>query len=496
MTNDELADALDRLATLLDASGASAFAVRAYRRGARRVREAPLDVAALVAAGRARELAGIGASIDTRLRELVATGRIAELEELEASLGPELVRRATRRRRPPRGGLLLHRALAVQEELAATLGGISAGDPRRGVDEPERLAVVVRDGAVLERLEQAPGVVAVTGRAPDRALAVTSDGVAVEVLAAPRGRLGATLVEATGAADWVSRLGPLPDGDDERAVLEATATGWVAPELRETSAPATRGRLLERADVTGDLHVHTTWSDGRASVLEMAEAADALGHAYLAVCDHTRAVRVVPGLDADDLRRQGEEIAAANERLAPFRVLRGVECDILDDGSLDLPDDVLAELDWVQISLHAGQRKPRDELTRRVAEAMRHPAARCLSHPKGRILGHRPENALDLDEIFAVALETGVALEVNGLPDRLDLSGRHVADAVAAGVEIVCSTDAHSARGLGLIDLAVATARRGGAPRDAVVNTRPLEEVLATRRSSTRPRPARRSPTR
>jgi DNA polymerase (family 10) len=189
----------------------------------------------------------------------------------------------------------------------------------------------------------------------------------------------------------------------------------------------------------------------------------------------------VPGLDADDLRRQAEEIAAASEAVPGVRILRGIECDILPDGSLDLPDDVLAELDWVQISLHAGQRAERRELTRRVTEAMRHPAARCLSHPKGRILGHRPENALDLEETIAVALETGVALEVNGLPDRLDLAGEHVRLAVEAGVPLVCSTDAHSAGALEHMTLAVATARRGGAPAPLVLNTRPLAEVLRRR---------------
>ena len=155
------------------------------------------------------------------------------------------------------------------------------------------------------------------------------------------------------------------------------------------------------------------------------------------------------GLSADDVRRQGEEIAAANEVLAPFRVLRGIECDILPDGRLDLPDDVLAELDWVQASVHGGQRMPRAEMTKRVEEALRNPSVRCLSHPKGRMIGRRPENALDLERVFEVALETGVALEVNGLPNRLDLSGEHVREAIAAGVRIVCSTDAHSAQGLG-----------------------------------------------
>jgi DNA polymerase (family 10) len=201
------------------------------------------------------------------------------------------------------------------------------------------------------------------------------------------------------------------------------------------------------------------------------------GYEYFAICDHTPAVGAVRGLTADDVRRQGEEIAAANEVLAPFRVLRGIECDILPDGRLDLPDDVLAELDWVQASVHGGQRMPAAEMTRRVEAALRHPAVNCLSHPKGRIINRRPENALDLDLIYEVALEEGVALEVNGLPDRLDLRSEHVRDALRAGVKIVCSTDSHSVRGLENMAFAVATARRGGATRDDVLNTRTLAQL-------------------
>jgi DNA polymerase (family 10) len=235
---------------------------------------------------------------------------------------------------------------------------------------------------------------------------------------------------------------------------------------------------VDEADIRGDLHCHTTWSDGKASVLEMATAARDRGYEYLAICDHTPNVRVVPGLDADALRRQAEEIAAANEELAPFRVLRGTECDIRADGALDLPDDVLAELEWVQLSLHAGQRLPRVELTSRVTEAMRHPAVRCLSHPRGRILNHRPPNALDLERTIEVALETGVALETNGLPDRLDLRDEEVRLAVDAGVPVVCSTDAHSLQGLDNMRLSVTTARRGWATAADVLNTRPLAEIL------------------
>jgi DNA polymerase (family X) len=159
-------------------------------------------------------------------------------------------------------------------------------------------------------------------------------------------------------------------------------------------------------------------------------------------------------------------------------VLRGTECDIRRDGTLDLPDDVLAELDWVQLSLHAGQREDGDRLTRKVTDAMRHPAVRCLSHPKGRIINHRPPNALQLERVIEVALETGVALETNGLPPRLDLPDVDVRLAVEAGVPVVCSTDAHSVGGLGNMQLSVATARRGWATAGDVLNTRGLAEIL------------------
>ena len=248
-------------------------------------------------------------------------------------------------------------------------------------------------------------------------------------------------------------------------------------ELRERPFRGEPPRLVEVADIRGDLHCHTTWSDGKASVLEMGEAARALGYDYIAICDHTKNVRVVPGLDADDLRRQAYEIAAANERLAPFRILRGSECDILADGTLDLPDDILAELEWVQASVHAGQRQSRDQLTRRTLAAVEHPAVRSISHPQGRILNHRPPNAVDLEAVYAACLETGTAVETNGLPDRIDLSGSLVRDAIRAGVLITCSTDAHSVRGLDNMQNSVATARRGWCTAANVLNTRPWSSL-------------------
>jgi DNA polymerase (family 10) len=537
--NAAIAAELEAFAALLELNGASFYTARAYRRAAELIRETRAPIAELVREGRVRELRGIGPGIETRLRELVATGELAELQELRASLMPELVglghllgvgpkrmrelaqaldvrtadefRAAVldgrlrsvrgvgpkteaklragldRAAKPkPRRGLLLNRAWALVGGVADALGGEVAGDARRWRDSCEDFAVVVAadvPARVLDAFEALPEIVSIVEREERRAIGVTVDGVPVEVVVPEQAAAGTALVRATGSSEYVGALEPLPAGSDEAAVFAALGVSWCAPELRERAHRNESPPFLLRGDdVRGDLHVHTTWSDGKASVLEMATAALELGYEYLAICDHTTNVRVVPGLDADAVRRQAEEIAQANEQLAPFCVLRGIECDILADGRLDLPDDVLAELDWVQLSLHAGQRQAGPELTRKVTEAMRHPAVRCLSHPTGRLINHRPPNALDLERAFEVALEEGIALEVNGLPDRLDLRDEHVRLAIEAGVQICVNTDAHSVRGLGNMRLAVATARRGWASVGDVLNTKPLEQVLALRK--------------
>jgi DNA polymerase (family 10) len=533
ISNAEVADRLESFGSLLDLSGAQPYASRAYRRAAEMIRETKAPIAELVRAGRARELRGIGPGIEARLRELVETGRIAELDELEHEVAPELVglgrllgfgpKRATeiaqaldvrtveefraaaaegrlatvpgigpkteakllaalaKEERPrPRRGMLLTRARDRLVGIAQALGGDVAGDPRRWRDENEEFAVVCAGTdpePALERFERLPQIVAIVERSERRAIGVTVEGVPVELVVAEPERFGTELLRATGSRAYVDALEPLPEARDEEGVYAALGIPFCPPELREEPFRGEPPALVELDDIRGDLHVHTDWSDGRSSVLEMGEAAVALGYEFLAICDHTRSVRVVPGLDADDVRRQGEEIVAANELLAPFRILRGIECDILPDGSLDLPDDVLAELEWVQASVHAGQRASAAELTKRTVEAIRHPAVRCLSHPKGRIINHRPENALDHERVFEVALETGVAVEINGLAPRLDLRDVHARAAIEAGIPIVCSTDAHSARGLGSMPLSVATARRGWATAANIVNTRPLSEI-------------------
>ena len=320
-------------------------------------------------------------------------------------------------------------------------------------------------------------------RGERKAVGVTIDGIAVTLVVAEPERFGTELIRATGPEAFVAQIEPLPDGEDELAVFRALGLPWRPPELRDVPDRPVPADLLVRGDLRGDLHCHSTWSDGKASVLEMGEAARVLGHDYLAICDHTPNVRVVPGLTPDEIRRQGEEINRANELLHPFRLLGGIECDILADGSLDVDDATLAELDWVQASLHAGQRRPRAELTRIVCEALRNPHVSALSHPKGRILNHRPENELDLDAVFEVAAAEGVALKMNGLPDRLDLSDVHAARAINAGCPSSCCPPTPTRPAACIMSkLSVGMARRAGARACDVVNTAPVAELLAHRR--------------
>jgi DNA polymerase (family 10) len=537
LDNAAIAERLEAFASLLELAGAGPYTSRAYRRAADLIRSTPAPIAELVRQGRARELRGIGPGIERRLTELIETGEIAELQELERDVSPELaglgrflgvsVRRmleigrvlgvrslmelreaaeagrlpevpgigpeterklrAALAREPNRSApqpLRLNTSRPLAESIAAALSGTAAGDPRRWVDASEHLSVVCsarRAGPVIDGFASLPQIVAVVEREPQRALGVTVEGVPVELVVAEPERFGTELVRATGSAAYVAALEPLPDAPTEDGVYEALGIPWVPPELREAPFHGKPPRLLEPGDIRGDLHCHTTRSDGRASALEMGIAARELGYEYLAICDHTVSVGAVTGLTADDVRRQADEIAEANAQLAPFRLLRGIECDIRRDGSLDLPEELLAELDWVQASVHGGQRASREELTRRVLAALESPHVSALSHPTGRLIGRRPPNAVDLDAVFARLAETGRAVEVNGLPDRLDLSGENVRRAREAGVAVVVNTDAHSVRGLGNMELAVHTARRGWAEPSDIVNTLPLDELLTRR---------------
>ena len=273
-----------------------------------------------------------------------------------------------------------------------------------------------------------------------------------------------------------------PPAATEAEVYAALGLAWIPPELREGRDEvllAAAGRLpvlLEEREIRGDLHMHTTDTDGEDTLVEMVRGARERGLEYVAITDHGQRVTMARGLDRTRLLEQWDRIDRLNETLAaegpaPIVVLKGIEVDMLERGGLDLPDDVLARADWVVASLHYGQSQPRERITERILEAIRHPAVRVIGHPTGRLINRRPAYDVDMEAVIAAAAAAGTFLEINAHPSRLDLDDHHAAAARRAGVRMVISTDAHSVRGLGVMRCGVLQARRAGLTRADVVNT-------------------------
>jgi DNA polymerase (family 10) len=274
----------------------------------------------------------------------------------------------------------------------------------------------------------------------------------------------------------------------EAEVYAAVGLPWIPPELRENTgefeaaAASTLPRLVELADLQADLHMHSSWSDGKASIREMAEAARARGYSYMAITDHSAYLGVTNGLDGARLRQQASEVAALNAEYVAsgvrFRILRGVEVDITADGGLALPDDVLAELDLVVASPHVKLSQPIEQATERLLRAIRNPHVDIIGHPTGRLIGSRAGSEIDLDAIGRAAAATGTLLEVNSGPDRLDLDAPSVRRVLALGAQITIDSDSHHPDNLPWIRLGVLTARRGWAEADRVANTWDVEKLL------------------
>jgi len=289
---------------------------------------------------------------------------------------------------------------------------------------------------------------------------------------------------------------PLPPAASEEQVYEALGLPWIPPELREgrgeieLAEAGNLPKLVTTADIRGDLHMHTTATDGEATLADMAAAAAAQGLTYIAITDHGKRVTMAHGLDEKRLRQQWREIDRLNESLAaagrpPLVVLKGIEVDMLEKGGLDLPDDVLAEADWVVASLHYGQQQSRERITARILEAIHHPAVSCIGHPTGRLINRRPAYEVDMQQVIEAAAATGTCLEVNANPWRLDLDDTLAAAAKRAGATLVISTDAHSTRGLGVMRCGILQARRAGLEAKDVANTRSLaglRKLLAKKR--------------
>ncbi|HXG52825.1 MAG TPA: DNA polymerase/3'-5' exonuclease PolX [candidate division Zixibacteria bacterium] len=280
-------------------------------------------------------------------------------------------------------------------------------------------------------------------------------------------------------------------GATEEEVFRAVGLDWVPPELREDRGEIQAAQkhrlpdLIVLGDIRGDLHLHSKWTDGAATILEMVRACRERGYEYCAITDHSRAVRVAGGLSPDDFRRQRDEIERARAKVQGIAVLAGCEVDILPDGSLDLPDALLEQLDVVVAAVHSRMNMTQSEMTRRVLKALAHPAVTILAHPTGRLINEREPFAIDLEQVFHAAKERNVAIELNAQPDRLDLNDLHALRAREIGVKIAVNTDAHSVEQLHFMKYGVDQARRGWLEKRHVLNAlaRPqLEAWLNQRR--------------
>jgi DNA polymerase (family 10) len=274
---------------------------------------------------------------------------------------------------------------------------------------------------------------------------------------------------------------------DEEAVYAALGLAWIPPELREDSGEleaAAQGLLPElvtREDLRGELHSHTTWSDGTLGVEAMVEAARRRGYRYLAISDHSQSLAMAGGLDRDRVHRQWDEIREVDARHDDITVLRATEVDILADGRIDFDDELLAGFDWVTASLHSALSQPAEKITARVLAAVDSPFVDTIGHPTGRMMGRRGHAAVDIARVADAAARTGTYLEVNGQPRRLDLDGSMARRALAAGAKLTIGADAHSEEALDYIRLGVLTARRAGARAADVANTRDWAELAAGR---------------
>jgi DNA polymerase (family 10) len=567
MTNETIAETLEQLADLLEFQGANPFRLRAYRNGARKIRELPESIAELIELDTdLTKFEGIGESVAEKCGELVATGKLHQLEEILTEVprtvldllrvpkvGPkkaaalyqqlgvkdldtlEAACRAAEVRelegfgekteaailegiplaREAQLRMLWVEADALAQDLRAALATCPAiqrlefgGSYRRGKETVGDLDVLVTSShpeEAMDCLGAWPEVDSVLGRGPTKMSVRLKRGIQVDLRVVPEMCFGAAWQYFTGSKEHnvllrgmakdqglkVNEWGVFPanaesdfhdpkhslTGASEADVYRVLGLEWMPPELREArqeldwAATGQLPKLIEEADIQGDLHMHTTATDGSASIAEMAAAARARGLHYIAITDHSQRVSLARGLDAKRLRQQWKEIdqlnAAADDE---FLILKGIECDILENGTMDLPDDVLAEADWVIASLHYGQNQPREQITERLLYAIHHPHVWMVAHPTGRLINRRKPYDVDLEAVMQAAASQRKFLELNASPDRLDLNDAQLIAAKAQGIKIVINTDAHSPNGLALLRAGIVQARRGTLTRADVAN--------------------------
>lgn len=567
MNNADVASTMTEIAELLELKGESTFRIRAYENAARTLGNLPEDIRTVAAAGRLREIKGVGEALALKITELLDTGHLQYLEKLRAEfppgvrtlmsvpgVGPSLARRAYSElgidsleglRAAASDGTLaslpgfgdksaenvlralnrvnkrdnrisIGRAIPLVEELVAGMPAdlfvhqlTPGGSVRRWsptVGDIDLLATSDRPEAVMEAFVSLPAVAQVLGQGATKSSIVTDSGLQVDLRIVPDAEYGSLLQHFTGnkqhnielrefalsqglslneygiteqSTDTVRRF------SDEAAFYAALGLEWIPPELREGSGEIRAAQagslpnLVSAEEIRGDLHVHTTWSDGTASIEEMAAAARDRGYGYIAITDHSAGIGVANGLSVERILEQIDVIARLNEQLEGITLLTGTELEIKRNGDLDFPDEILARLDWVIASIHSGFNQTEAEITARVVRAIENPHVDCIAHPTGRLIGKREPYAVDLQAVFLAASKTGTMLEVNSFPERLDLVDAHVRRAIELGVTITVNTDAHAPVHFDNIRFGVAMARRGWAQPSDVANTLELPELLS-----------------
>ncbi|HVX10792.1 MAG TPA: DNA polymerase/3'-5' exonuclease PolX [Pirellulales bacterium] len=565
MNNAQIANVFDEIADLLEIENANQFRVRAYRNGARAVRDMTEPVEALLADEdrKLTDIPGIGKDLAEKIVTLCETGSVPLHQELLAKIPVSVL---TLMRVPgvgPKKAAALHHDLKIStlDELREAcmsnrvrelkgfgekteliiLAGLAqansiqqrltwaeaddfarsllahlrscpsirqlepAGSYRRGRDtvaDLDFLVVSDNPAEVMDRLAAFAGVETLIGRGDTKMSVRLAGGLQVDLRVVPKESFGAAWQYFTGSKDHnvvlrglaknrglkineygVFRGDQYVAGHTEADVYAALDLPCFPPELREARREfdwAESGKLpalIERDDILGDLHMHTVATDGKATLEEMVAAAKQRGLKYIAITDHSKRVSMANGLDADRLREQWAEIDRLNRRLKGITVLKGVEVDILEKGGLDLDDDVLSEADWVVASVHYGQKQPREQITRRIVDALANPHVCAIAHPTGRLINKRQAYDVDLDAVFKTARKHGKFLELNSHPMRLDLDDVACAAAQQHGIPIVISTDAHDTEGLDKLRYGILQARRAGLTKADVVNTRPWKAV-------------------
>jgi DNA polymerase (family X) len=438
------------------------------------------------------------------LRRVVKTGKLHEIRGFGPIIEKKLI--AALEKPTVEKRFKLSVAEAEAEALVAFLRGsgrvMVAGSYRRRRETVGDLDLVVTTahaGAVGDKLVAYENVAEVLAHGGTRTTVVLRSGLQVDVRAVPEESYGAALLYFTGSKahnialraiavhhGWkLNEYGLFSGkrriaGSTEDEIYKKLGLAYIPPEMREDRGEVALAksnelpRLVIQADIRGDLHVHSDWTDGTASIAAMAQAAQAQGYAYIALTDHSQRVAMAHGLDPARLTRQSHEIDRVNARLQSLTILKGIEVDILKDGSLDLPDASLAKLDIVIAAVHSYFDLSREAQTERVVKAMNNPYVSIIAHPTGRLIGQRDPYEIDMDRVISAAHRTGCYLEINAQPDRLDLNDLHVHAAKQAGVKLAISTDAHSTDSFEYIRFGIDQARRGWLTANDVINAKPL----------------------